>query len=82
MIDEIKEFAYLQENPTYQQDWEKAFRKNHSELTHEEIKQFIESIEGNGLAQKYGLVVAFYYGKPLGEQLRTIYHVDLVTCPQ
>jgi hypothetical protein len=77
MIDEIEEFAYLQENPIYQQDWEKAFRKNHSELTPKEIKQFIESIEGNELAQKYGIVCAFYYGKPLGEQLRAIYHIDL-----
>jgi hypothetical protein len=77
MIDEFQEFAYLQENPTYQQDWDAAFYKNHSEPSLNEIKEFISSHEGWSLAQKYGLICAYYYGIPLAEQLTAIHRVDL-----
>jgi hypothetical protein len=93
MIDQIKEFAYLQENPTYQQDWDAAFwgyqeeRTNFSltpeevrkrvEITLVEIGPFVNSPRGFALATKYGLCHAYYYGLPLGEQLKAIHDVDL-----
>ena len=77
MIDEFEEFAYLQENPTYQQDWNEAFSLNHSDPTLQEIKKFIESHRGWALAQRYGLVCVYYYGLPLQEQLKAIHNVDL-----
>jgi hypothetical protein len=72
MDDEIKEFAYLQENPTYQQDWDAAFwrfqeeRENFS-LTPEEIeikKRGVITLEeiGQFVNSPRGFALAQRYG--------------------
>jgi len=92
LLNQIKEFEYLQENPTYQQDWDAAFWgyqekkdnffpipeevRKRNSITLEEIGQFVNSPMGFALAKKYDLLYAYYYGLSLGEQLKAIHDVD------
>jgi hypothetical protein len=77
MINEIQEFSYLQENPTYQADWRAAYDQDHTDLTLSEIKHFVESPRGSALAQRYGLVLAYYYDMPLADQFKAVNQSDL-----